>query len=541
MDGCSATIKPNRCISQNQVAHLSERRRKSSIRLSTVSLIILTLWVSAADVHAATQADGATLTVSLNAGSFLPGQTMVVTAKLTPSITATMVDAYVVVQLPSGVFLSLQLGGRLVPGIVPIARGFAPFPYEAVLVQYTFSGVEPTGAYTWYSGLSRPGTLEFVTPLQQAVFTFDTSTLPTAYLYSKVTLLASVWKNFQHPEGGGTFSVYSPPFERTGRMNNLGQWLGTSYPVALEAQPDRPTFAAVLDETGVRFPFGTTEPTTPIDINDAGAVLGAEWRSGEFETVHTLLESPSGVVTRFRLQYGAGLNNLGDVLLQDFVDTPLPRARIRYSNGTVRELTDVFASAGMTTFGLFDLNDRGDVVGVAPGGGGWDVFALWQGAATPMVLWHVPTTPRVLTGGVVIQVPSVSSVRVNNRGLVHITLLHSEPSGPAYRYWSHDFIWNAGQLIDIAPNSEATWMSDVNDNGEAIVRDAEGEVLYRNGQRISLAALRTPPPGGGTAFQGITDRGQIYGTDAHSSHIFYCMFDDPSGCFRNLFRWDPKP
>jgi hypothetical protein len=166
---------------------------------------------------------------------------------------------------------------------------------------------------------------------------------------------------------------------------------------------------------------------------------------------------------------------------------------------------------------------------------------LWQGAATPMVLWHVPTTPRVLTGGVVIQVPSVSSVRVNNRGLVHITLLHSEPSGPAYRYWSHDFIWNAGQLIDIAPNSEATWMSDVNDNGEAIVRDAEGEVLYRNGQRISLAALRTPPPGGGTAFQGITDRGQIYGTDAHSSHIFYCMFDDPSGCFRNLFRWDPKP
>lgn len=323
-------------------------------------------------------------------------------------------------------------------------------------------------------------------------------------------------------------------------MNNSGQWLGTSYPVATEAQPDRPTFAAVLDETGVRFPFGTTEPTTPIDINDAGAVLGAEWRSGEFETVHTLLESPSGVVTRFQLQYGAGLNNLGDVLLQDFVNTPLPRARIRYSNGTIRELTDVFASVGMTTFQLSDLNDRGDVVGVAPGwGGGWDVFALWQGAATPLVLWHVPTTPLVLTGGVIVYWPTVRSVRVNTRGLVHITLGYSEPSGPAYRYWSHDFIWNAGQLIDIAPQSEATWMSDVNDNGEAIVRDAEGEVLYRNGQRISLAALRTPPPGGGTRFDGITDRGHIYGIDG-AGYIFDCMFVDPSGCYQNFFRWDPK-
>lgn len=74
MDSCSARIKPNRCISKNQVAHLSERRRKSNIRLSTVSLVILTLWVSAADVQAATQADGATLTVALNAGSFPRGK-----------------------------------------------------------------------------------------------------------------------------------------------------------------------------------------------------------------------------------------------------------------------------------------------------------------------------------------------------------------------------------------------------------------------------------------------------------------------------------
>ena len=45
--------------------------------------------------------------------------------------------------------------------------------YEAALVSYTFSGIEPPGAYTWYSVLTRPGTLEFVTPLQQVAFTLN--------------------------------------------------------------------------------------------------------------------------------------------------------------------------------------------------------------------------------------------------------------------------------------------------------------------------------------------------------------------------------
>ena len=122
------------------------------------------------------QLSDAALAVSVNSTSFNPGQTMTATAKLTPGNAPGGVDAYVVVQLPTGQFLSLQLGGRLVPGIVPIARGFAPFAYEAPLAQYTFNGSEPMGTYLWHFGLTHPGTMEFIGLRQQIAFTFSRST-----------------------------------------------------------------------------------------------------------------------------------------------------------------------------------------------------------------------------------------------------------------------------------------------------------------------------------------------------------------------------
>ena len=80
------------------------------------------------------------------------------------------VDAYVVLQLPSGQFLSLQLGGALVPGLVPIARRITPVDFQGTLAQYTFTGGEPAGTYTWYAVLTLPGTLNFVSPLRQLAF-----------------------------------------------------------------------------------------------------------------------------------------------------------------------------------------------------------------------------------------------------------------------------------------------------------------------------------------------------------------------------------
>ena len=135
-------------------------------------------------------ASPASFTLSLNQHVFAPGDTMTVAAKLAPGSAPSAVDAYVVVQLPTGQFLSLQLPGGFVPGIIPIARGIVPIAYEDTLVSYTFSGIEPRGTYTWYAVLTRPGTLEFVSPLQQVTFTLDATT-PTTSLLQLSDALAS--------------------------------------------------------------------------------------------------------------------------------------------------------------------------------------------------------------------------------------------------------------------------------------------------------------------------------------------------------------
>ena len=89
------------------------------------------------------------LTLTLNRASFAPGETMTLTATVTPGFTAPLVDAYVVVRLPDGSFLSLLLDGRIVPGLVPIARGFTPFAFNAEVLRWialdgrTHAGVCP--------------------------------------------------------------------------------------------------------------------------------------------------------------------------------------------------------------------------------------------------------------------------------------------------------------------------------------------------------------------------------------------------------------
>jgi hypothetical protein len=110
------------------------------------------------------------LALGLNGTAFPAGATMALTGTLSAGNVPGAVDAYIVLRLPSGQFLSLQLGGRFVPGIVPIARGFQPFDFQGVLAQYTFTGAEPPGTYTWLAALTAPGTLNFVSPLQQVAF-----------------------------------------------------------------------------------------------------------------------------------------------------------------------------------------------------------------------------------------------------------------------------------------------------------------------------------------------------------------------------------
>ena len=112
------------------------------------------------------------LGLQLNQTLFHPGDTMVLTATLTPGTDPALVDAYFVIQLPDGTFLSLQPVGA-VPGIAPFATGFTPPPFSGTIFSYQFTGAEPPGLYSWFAALTQTGTLNVVGSIDQDSFTFS--------------------------------------------------------------------------------------------------------------------------------------------------------------------------------------------------------------------------------------------------------------------------------------------------------------------------------------------------------------------------------
>jgi hypothetical protein len=110
------------------------------------------------------------LTTDLNDVEYGPGNVMEVTATLDPGPATGLADAYVVVELPNGQLMSWT-GSALVPGLVPIARGFVPGPFQGVVAQVVIPRGTPPGRYTWLSALTASGTLNLLTPISETVFT----------------------------------------------------------------------------------------------------------------------------------------------------------------------------------------------------------------------------------------------------------------------------------------------------------------------------------------------------------------------------------
>lgn len=108
------------------------------------------------------------LSVSLNQTSFTRSQTMVATVNAVGGQVTSAIDAYVVVQA-GGLLLSLQLDGRLVPGLVPIARGIV-LPTVSAPFSFPLAGAPP-GNYQWLAAVTAPGTLALVSPIASTAFT----------------------------------------------------------------------------------------------------------------------------------------------------------------------------------------------------------------------------------------------------------------------------------------------------------------------------------------------------------------------------------
>ncbi len=113
-----------------------------------------------------------TLKLQLNATTLHSGDTMILTATLTPGTSSILVDAYIVLQLPDGTLFSLQIGGAM-PGIAPIVKNFIPPSFTGEVVRYTLTGREPPGTYSWFAALTQAGTLNLVGDVQQNTFAFS--------------------------------------------------------------------------------------------------------------------------------------------------------------------------------------------------------------------------------------------------------------------------------------------------------------------------------------------------------------------------------
>ena len=107
------------------------------------------------------------IVVTLDRATYRQSDSMVATVQSLGGFAAA-VDVYVIVQVPGGP-LSLQLDGRLVPGLVPLVRNIVP---PTMAAPFTFPlATAPPGTYTWMAGVTAPGTLTTVAPLSTTTFT----------------------------------------------------------------------------------------------------------------------------------------------------------------------------------------------------------------------------------------------------------------------------------------------------------------------------------------------------------------------------------
>lgn len=112
-------------------------------------------------------ADASPVRVTLNQPAFHIGDSMVATVRVTQDF-VTPVDTYVVMQTPGGL-MSLQIDGRLVPGLVPIVRGVV-LPTVDAPFAVSLAGAVP-GTYVWMAGVTQPGTLALLAPIASTAFT----------------------------------------------------------------------------------------------------------------------------------------------------------------------------------------------------------------------------------------------------------------------------------------------------------------------------------------------------------------------------------
>jgi len=112
------------------------------------------------------------LTLALNQALFHRGDTLLLTAVVSPGQTLRSVDAYVAIQLPDGSLFYMQEDGSFTPEPQPLLRNWTVASFNAVIFRSTFNGLELPGPYRWLASFTEPGTFTLIGEIAQAPFTF---------------------------------------------------------------------------------------------------------------------------------------------------------------------------------------------------------------------------------------------------------------------------------------------------------------------------------------------------------------------------------
>ncbi len=104
-------------------------------------------------------ASPATTSLSLNGTAYTPGNRLILSASVTTTSSAMVLDWYVKVTLPAGRNLYLRSGGGFSFVPTPFIANWTTATFNGQLFSYSFIGTEPAGSYTIHSFFTQPGTM----------------------------------------------------------------------------------------------------------------------------------------------------------------------------------------------------------------------------------------------------------------------------------------------------------------------------------------------------------------------------------------------
>jgi len=131
------------------------------------------------------------VSLNLNALNYVAGNTMNLTVSTIAGTVPTASDVYIALQLPDGTLLYMQANGSFSATLVPFVPNVTvPALTNVPIFGFTFSGLEPSGLYTWFAAVTDPNTLTFQSGLATAQFNL---TKPNA-VWGQTNWDAAVWQ-----------------------------------------------------------------------------------------------------------------------------------------------------------------------------------------------------------------------------------------------------------------------------------------------------------------------------------------------------------